>query len=199
MVRITIIVLGFLISGNMAHAQLQKHGIGVRLGDPSGITYKNYLSKTRSVEFGIGSISPNWHWGYYQRSFGDYSQYKNDRYLSHEVMSTLYLQARYLLNYDIQIDGMVGKLDWYWGAGAMLKLARVRYHYQDITNTFLPQTDTKSDIDLGPEGIIGLEYKFEGLPLSVFGEASLMIELLNRPGAVRVFSGVGIRYNFDRL
>src|SRR6478752_5292801 len=111
--RISFITIILLACCTISYAQ--KHAIGVRLGDPMGITYKNYLSKTQSAEFILGSASPNWHWDYYQRSFEHYSQFDNDRYISHEVLSTLYLQARYLLNYNIQIEGMIGKLDWYWG------------------------------------------------------------------------------------
>jgi hypothetical protein len=195
--RIFYFIVVLLACSTLSNAQ--KHALGLRLGDPMGITYKNYLDKTHSVEAILGSASPDWHWGYYQRSFDNYSQYDNDRYISHRVLNTLYLQARYLVNYNIQIDGMVGKLDWYWGLGALLKSANVRYTFQDLSGTQPVRTDTKYNIDLGPEGIIGLEYKFEDIPVSVFGETSLLIELLDRPGAVRVFGGGGVRYNFNRL
>jgi hypothetical protein len=197
MIRISFIALVLLACCTVSNAQ--KHAIGLRLGDPMGITYKNYLTKTRSVEFILGSASKNWHWDYYQNSFEDYSQFSNDRYISHQVLSTLYLQGRYLLNYDIQIDGMVGKLDWYWGLGALVKAAHVRYTFQDFSGNVPVESGTKYDIDFGPEGIIGLEYKFQNIPLSVFGEASLLIELADRPGAIRVFGAVGARYNFNRL
>jgi len=197
MIRIGFFVFSLLACCSISHAQ--KHAIGLRLGDPMGITYKNYISKTQSAEFILGSAPANWHWNYYQNSFHHYSQFDNDRYISHEVLSTIYLQARYLLNYDIQIDGMIGKLDWYWGLGALLKTASVRYHFQDISGNVPAESETKHDFDFGPEGIIGLEYRFADIPLSVFGETSLMIELLDRPGAVRVFGAAGVRYNFNRL
>lgn len=197
MIRISFIAFVLLACCTISHAQ--KHAIGLRLGDPMAVTYKNYLSKTQSVEFILGSAPTNWHWGYYQNSFEHYSQFDNERYISHEVLSTLYLQGRYLLNYDIQIDGMIGKLDWYWGLGALLKVANVRYTFQDFSGNLPVESETKYDIDLGPEGIIGLEYKFEDVPISVFGETSLVIELLDRPGAIRVFGAAGVRYNFNRL
>ena len=197
MMRTSLVAAVLLVCVTITNAQ--KQGIGLRLGDPMGITYKNYLNKTRSVEFILGSASRNWHGAYYLNSFESYSQYDNYRYISHEVLSTIYLQARYLLNYDIRIDGMVGKLDWYWGIGALLKSSNVRYRFQDFSGNGPVNTSTKYDIDLGPEGIIGLEYKFQDVPVSVFGETSLMIELADRPGALRVFGGVGVRYNFNRL
>jgi hypothetical protein len=188
------ILIVFLSVGYYSLAQ--KQGVGLRLGDPVGLTYKKYLPGKHAIEFGIGGASPQWHRTYYQNSFEEYSQYNNDRYIGHTVESTLYLQARYLFHYNIPVEGMVGKLDWYWGAGGMLKIAKIRYRYQDIEGGSPTRSDVKTDIDIGPEGILGMEYEFDDIPLSVFGEASLMLELADRPGAVRVFGGLGLRYNF---
>ena len=33
----------------------QRQGIGLRLGEPTGITYKKYLPGNRAIEFGLGS------------------------------------------------------------------------------------------------------------------------------------------------
>jgi hypothetical protein len=188
------VLLVFLFVGYFSLAQ--KQGIGLRLGDPVGITYKKYLPRNHAFELGIGGASPQWHRTYYQNSFDEYSKYDNYRYVGHTVESTVYLQARYLFHYDIPVEGMQGKLDWYWGAGAMLKLAKIKYRYKDAENGPATFTDIKTDIDIGPEGILGMEYFFDDIPLSVFGEASLLVELADRPGAVRVFGGVGLRYIF---
>jgi hypothetical protein len=188
------VLLVFLFVGYFSLAQ--KQGIGLRLGDPVGITYKKYLPRNHAFELGIGGASPQWHRTYYQNSFDEYSKYDNYRYVGHTIESTVYLQARYLFHYDIPVEGMQGKLDWYWGAGAMLKLAKIKYRYKDAENGPATFTDIKTDIDIGPEGILGMEYFFDDIPLSVFGEASLLVELADRPGAVRVFGGVGLRYIF---
>jgi len=185
----------FLLVGFSSLAQ--KQGIGIRLGDPVGITYKKYLPRHHAVELGIGGASPQWHRNYYQNSFDEYSKYDNYRYVGHTVESTIYLQARYLFDYNIPVEGMEGKLDWYWGVGGMLKIAKIKYRYRDLESNTPTLSDVRTDIDLGPEGILGMEYLFEDIPLTVFGEASALIELLDRPGAVRVFGGLGLRYNFQ--
>lgn len=189
------ILFAFLFAGYFSFAQ--KQGIGLRLGDPVGLTYKKYLPQDRAIEFGIGGASAQWHRTYYQNSFDEYSQYDNYRYIGHTLESTIYFQGRYLFHYNIPIEGMEGKLDWYWGAGGMLKIAKIKYKYQDREVNPRTATDVKTDIDIGPEGILGMEYFFEDIPLAVFGEASLLVELADRPGSVRVFGGLGLRYLFS--
>lgn len=186
----------FLFVGYFSFAQRLNQGIGLRLGDPVGITYKKYLPHSQAVELILGGASASWHRTYYQNSFDEYSQYDNYRYIGHTVESSVYLQGRYLFHYNIPVEGMVGKLDWYWGLGAMMKVAKVKYRYQDLEGGPASRTDVKTDFDIGPEGIGGIEYFFEDIPLSVFGEASVMVELADRPGAVGVFGAVGLRYIF---
>lgn len=178
----------------VASVQAQNNGIGVRLGDPMGVTYKKYLPHSKALEFILGSASPGWNQNYYQNSFDANNKYDNYTYRSHQVQSTLYLQGRYLLDYPIHIDGMEGKLNWYWGIGALLKIAEVKYQYRmpDQNNA----SDVRTDVDFGPEGIIGMEYTFEDVPLTIFGEVSLLLEIADRPGALRPFAGTGIRFNF---
>ena len=172
----------------------QDRGIGLRVGAPMGITYKKYLPKNRAVEIGLGTLTSGWYGQYYENSFWDYKRYNGYRYVSHNVNSTVYLQGRYLFHYDIHIEGMMGKLDWYWGPGVMLKIASIDYRYRlDNGET---RRHTQTDVDLGPEGILGMEYTFEDVPITLFGEFSLMMEFADRPLAFRGFSGFGARYNF---
>lgn len=172
----------------------QHRGIGIRLGEPTGITYKKYLPRNKAVEFGIGSAGPAWHHNYYRNSFDSRNDYNNYKYRAHKVQSIVFFQGRYLLHNDIYIQGMEGKLDWYWGIGGVLKIASVKYTFQEDVPPF-NGSDVYSDIDLGPEGIGGMEYTFKDVPLTAFGEVSLMLEIVDRP-ALRPFSAVGIRYNF---
>ena len=174
----------------------QEQGIGLRIGDPIGITYKRYLAKERAIEFGIGTATSGWNTNYYENSFEDYDRYNNYDYRSHEVKGTLYLQGRYEFQYNIPIEGMEGKLDWYWGIGAMLKVATVDFTYQNEVSPYDIVKDKRTDIDLGPEGIAGMEYTFQDIPLTVFGEVSLMLEFADRPLTFRTFAGVGARFNF---
>lgn len=176
------------------NAFAQDRGIGLRLGIPMGITYKKYLPREKAIEFGIGTGYSSWYSHYYENSFYDFDRYEGYRYLSHEVRNPLYLQGRYLFQKDIHIEGMMGKLEWYWGVGGLMKLARVNYRYRDPDNVIV--RGSRTDIDFGPEGILGMEYTFEQVPLTIFGEFSLMLEIVDRPGAFRGLSGLGVRYNF---
>lgn len=173
----------------------QDRAIGIRLGDPMGITFKKYLPNHKAVELGLGTSTIGWHANYYKNSFHSLNRYEGYDYRSHDVRSTIYMQARYLFHYDIPIEGMIGKLEWYWGIGGLMKVAQVNYRYWDLeSQTNL--NDARTDIDIGPEGILGMEYTFEQVPLTIFGDISLMAEILDRPGVLRGFSGVGVRYNF---
>lgn len=171
-------------------------GIGIRIGTPVGISYKKYIGRHNSAEVIVGGASPLWNGLYYRNSFGEYSNYDNYRYLSHKVESTAYVQGRYLAHFDLPIEGMEGMLEWYWGLGAVMKIAKLEYTYNDPTALPPTRSDVRTDFDFGPEGIIGSEYHFEDVPITLFLEGSLMLELFDRIGAARPFAGVGVRYNF---
>lgn len=175
-------------------AYSQDRGIGIRLGNPMGISYKKYLPRHKAVELGIGTGYSSWYPHYYENSFNDFDRYEGYDYISHDVRSSIYLQGRYLLHNDIHIEGMMGKLEWYWGIGGLMKFAQIDYRYRDVGDVVV--RGRRTDIDIGPEGILGMEYTFEQVPLTIFGEFSLMIEIVDRPAALRGFSGVGVRYNF---
>jgi hypothetical protein len=184
-----------LISSGYAFAQPAKQAIGLRAGSPLSITYKRYLGNDRAVEFMIGSAPTKWYKVYYKNSFDAYSKYDDLEYVSHTVRSSVYLQARYLFHYHIEeeIDGI---LQWYWGLGAMFKGATIHYRFREFDDPLL-FSDTKNDIDLGLEAPIGLEYTFEDVPITLFGELSLFFELADRPATIRgPFIGLGARYNF---
>ncbi|MBX2914072.1 MAG: hypothetical protein KF856_02245 [Cyclobacteriaceae bacterium] len=189
--------LGFLIMLIISTtAMAQQQGIGLRLGDPTGVTYKKYLGRTRAVEFGIGSAPAQWHNNYYINSFEQYPRFDNYRYQNHTVQSTVYLQGRYLFQYNIPVENMEGSLAGYWGAGALLKAAQIQYRFQNREAPFASGRGSVNDLDLGPEGIIGLEYTFQDTPLTVFGETSVFLEIADRPATIRAFGGLGVRYNF---
>lgn len=177
-------------------AVAQQQGLGLRLGDPMAVSYKKYFGRTHAIEFGIGSAPASWNNQYYINSFQEYPRYDNFQYQNHTVQSTLYLQARYLFHYNIPMQNMDGKLEWYWGGGAMLKAAKVQYRFQNREAPFAAGRDIINDIDLGPEGIIGLEYTFQDTPLTVFGETSLFLEIADSPATFQGFGGLGVRYNF---
>jgi hypothetical protein len=188
------IITSILLSTCCIAAFSQDRGIGLRLGAPMGITYKKYFPANKAIELGLGTLTPGWYDQYHENSFLDYKKYDDYNYLSHHVNSTVYFQGRYLFHNDIHVEGMLGKWDWYWGVGGMLKFASIDYRYR-LENGEV-RRDTHTDIDLGPEGILGMEYTLEDVPITFFGEFSLMMEFADRPLTFRVFTGLGARYNF---
>jgi hypothetical protein len=187
-------ILILLLTGFIFSAFAQDRAIGLRFGAPMGISYKKYMRNHKAIELGIGTVTQGWYNQYYENSFSRFAKYNNGKYLSHQTNSNVFFQGRYLLDYDIQIEGMMGKLNWYWGVGGVLKFGSVEYRYRDQFEVV--RTDVHSDIDLGPEGVIGMEYTFEQVPITIFGDFSLMVELADRPGTFKGFSGVGGRYHF---
>lgn len=179
------------------HATLaQDRSIGLRLGYPLGVTYKGYIQSNHAIELIAGTAASGWNTHYYEKSFNKYNDFEDFVYMSHHVRSTLFLQGRYQFQYNILVDGMEGKLDWFWGAGAMLKFASVQYHYSANEPPNNSYYETVTDVDFGPEFMAGMEYTFEDAPITVFSEVSIMIELANRPMVLRAFLGIGGRFRF---
>ncbi|HEX5171599.1 MAG TPA: hypothetical protein VFW11_20615 [Cyclobacteriaceae bacterium] len=190
------IVLTIVAIGLSSVAFAQRQAFGLRLGDPIAATYKRYIQSNKAVEFMLGTASPNWRRDYYRKSFYEYDKYEGFTYQSHKLNNPLYLQGRYLFQNHIPVEDMEGRLEWYCGAGAMLKLAKIEYRYKNGPPDNSTNTDVKNTIDFGPEGIVGIEYTFEDVPLNVFGELSVLVELADRPFALQVFGGVGARFIF---
>jgi hypothetical protein len=76
----------------------------------------------------------------------------------------------------------------------LLKFAKVNYTYELPTDA--QQHDSRTDIDFGPEAIAGMEYTFDDIPLTLFGEVSVLLEFADRPLTFRAFSAAGVRFNF---
>lgn len=182
----------FIVTPAMVWAQ--KQSLGLRLGDPIGLTYKKYTGDNRAIEFILGTSPTTWRREYYVNSFYDYSKYDGFVYRSHKLNNPIYLQARYLLHYDIPVEGMEGRLQWYWGVGGMLKSAKIEYRYHEGPPDNSPRTDVRNTLDFGPDGIGGVEYTFEDVPLNVFGEISLLLEIADRPLTPQIFGAVGARF-----
>jgi len=179
----------------------QKQGLGLRIGNPLGLTYKRYLPNDRAFEILFGTVPDGWNKAYYKDAFSDIDEFDSYSYHSHDVESTIYLQGRYLFHYDITTRRMLGKLDWYWGAGASFKFARVKYFYfypweLGPGGSSVLLNDRRPDVDFGPEAITGIEYTFDQTPLTFFGEVSGFLEFADRPLTFWAFAAAGARFNF---
>jgi hypothetical protein len=182
-------------------AQEYDQAIGLRVGDPFGISYKIYKSDSRAIEFIGGASGSNWHTTYYRKSFDRISKFNNALYDGHRVDYSLAFSARYLFQKSISPD--VDGFKWYYGAGLHMRFASVEYKYIDRSqagNPFLADRffDNHNNFDVGPEGVIGMEYTLYDAPLTLFMETSLFGEIVDNPLSFRFFGAIGIRFNFNK-
>ncbi len=172
-------------------------GIGIRLGDPLGITYKRYLPADCALEFNLGSTNVGFYGAYHRNTFRKKSKYDNFRYNGYNVNYAVAIQVHYLYHKDF--SQLTPGMDWYYGFGGQIRLMGVRYDYLIVdgpaAGTF--GSDELTNFDIGPEGIIGLEYNIMNAPLSAFAELSLFAEIIDNPLRLRMQAAIGIRYNFN--
>lgn len=76
-------------------------------------------------------------------------------------------------------------LSWFVGPGAHLGFYKTEY-----------QKDYSSRMDLGIDGIIGLDYKFGGIPFNASLDWQPSVSLNGNSGAQAAYGGVAIRYTF---
>jgi hypothetical protein len=183
-------------------AQRKKNQIGLRLGDPIGITYRTFLSEKSALQFGVGTAASQWNPSYYEKSFDYYFDHNDDfEYQSHKTKDVLYLQARYVVHSKIVWDEIPGRFDWYWGIGAMAKRATINYEYlqfytiEDVRTPYYEEIKI-TDYDIGPESIIGIQYSFKDVPLSIDFDVSVLMEFHDRVIAMRGFTALCFLYNF---
>jgi hypothetical protein len=175
----------------------QERGIGIRVGEPFSITYKDFISDYISVEGMIGSAGVNGA-SYYQRDFTNNPPTNNSFYIGHSVKKGLSLNARAAYHEDFTDSFGItqGYLLAYGGAGVQFRTTRVNYTYSVDQISGTNQQEERVNADFGPEAFIGSEYYFSDLPMNVFAEFGLFVELLDRVGHMKAQGGVGVRYLF---
>ncbi|HAQ61633.1 TPA: hypothetical protein DCR49_06495 [Candidatus Delongbacteria bacterium] len=193
-IKISLIIIAILFAGTTAFAQKKggstnnEWGIGIRLGDPSGLTVKKYFGNN-SLEFSLGR-SHTW---YNDRYYDDYYHDYYDDYKDYKVISDpIGFQCHYLFQKPINRigDQRVGGLDWYYGFGGQLITQSYYIYYDNDTR------EKFTDLDLGADGVIGLEYRFKNSPISMFLDLTLMMEIFDDPFYFWTNGGIGVRYNF---
>lgn len=175
----------------------------MRLGDPLGVTYKRYLSEKGALEFIGGIGGSQWHPAYYEKSFIKeyFRDDENVEYEDHTLDNVFYLQIRYVHHNPIVWEAIPGRWEWYWGAGVMGKTADITYLYKEyfIVNdqqVFDYKTKDVKDYDVGPEGVIGIQYTFDKIPMTIGYDFSINFELFDRTGTLKGYNGLAFRYNF---
>jgi len=186
----------FLIVLISSPSKAQKqNAFGIRLIDPMGVTYKRYTTHHKAIEVGIGTIPDTWLDVYYEASFDKKDKYENMMYRGSERNGTVYLFGRILMQYNIPVVDMKGILEWYWGVGAVFKTADVEYFYSTPAEPYEYFSDKVTDIDLGTDFIGGVEYTFDKVPITVYTELSLFLEIVDRTH-IRPLGGIGGRFRF---
>jgi len=179
----------------------QSWGIGIRLGDPSGITLKRYMGGN-ALELSIGRTHLFNGPGYYNNQFNSWYNgkvfgYKEFQYLSYRSSTPIGMQVHYLFHKDL---GNADGLSWYFGLGGQFRFQSYNYDYRyklEGSPIWYNATGEKvTNLDIGADGVIGLEYTFENAPISIFGDFNLMIEFFDNPFLFWPQGGLGARYNF---
>jgi hypothetical protein len=182
-----------------------KWGVGLKLGDPTGLSVKRYIGN-KALELVLGrAYYYDSYYGYYQNHDPRYRDnnyyygpgpqpYKGPRVYG--FTTPLSLQFRYLIHKNI--NDLQG-LRWYYGFGAQART--ITYYYYDYNydaygNYVNYYSNRVTDFSFGGDGILGLEYTFDDLPLSIFADVNLYMEFYRRPFYPEGQGGIGIRYNF---
>lgn len=178
----------------------QERGIGIRLGDPFSLTYKDFMHDYISYELSLGSGSINTK-NYFKKSFDRRPPSQSALLASVSTSKGISLAFRMAAHTDItdSFELEEGTLLGYLGLGAQLRTTQVSYLYGAIDNTMNPpkpfETDTRTNGDFGPEFFIGADYYFDSIPFAVFVETGLFLEVIDRQH-LKGQGGLGIRYLF---
>lgn len=180
-----------------------QQGIGVRLGDPSGFTYKKY-NGDNALEISFGrthTFTNNKYYGFrFDKWYADAALgYTNYVYTDTKHSVPLGLQVHYLIHTDWFAAEFPG-LQWYYGFGGQFRHQSMKYTYSYKVagdNTwYLGEADKITDIDLGVDAVIGAEYEFQEAPIRVFIDLTMFVEIVDDPFHFYWPTALGARYMF---
>ncbi|MGV9012733.1 MAG: hypothetical protein ACOH13_09085 [Flavobacteriales bacterium] len=187
-----------LISTSVA---AQDWGIGFRLGDPSGLTVKHYWN-AKAFEVSVGRTQFFSGDRYYNREYdrwydrGDFN-YADHEYIAYGRSAPIAVQLHYLLQKPIS---NAQGLSWYYGFGAQLRMDSYLFSYRykpKKENDWIYVYDERvNSVDVGADGVLGLEYNFPKAPVSIFLDATLFMEVVNDPFIFALQGGTGVRFRF---
>lgn len=179
----------------------QERGAGIRLGEPFSLTYKDFIEDYLSFEVMLGSGGVNGS-NYYRRSFENNPPVSSAVFSGYSARRGVSINGRLALHEDItdMFEITEGYLLGYAGAGVQLRTIQVNYSYfrpnpNPAPGGGIPEIEERSNLDLGPEAFVGAEYYFDEVPISVFAEIGVFLELIDRIN-FRGQGGIGVRYLF---
>lgn len=174
----------------------RNYSLGVRVGDPYGITGKVYLKNRWGVEVILGRTFAALHNVANKEAFdklGNLS-YDTTTYLGHEVKHSYVLAIRAAKHFNI--GGYTG-LDWYAAAGVQGRYYQAHYVFQFSEDALTNVTSyDETIISAGPEVAIGIEFVIPYQPLGIFAEVGAFSDVLNGDLVPKFLGGLGFRYNF---
>ncbi len=184
----------------------QNWGLGVRFGDLSGLTLKKYFSDN-AFEISVGrtyffyskSTYDHYYDFWYKKHKTDYDEFT---YLGYKASVPLGIQMHYIFQKSIRkvanidISGFNG----YFGLGAQLRFQNhsysFKYKLKNDPTWYYDNDHQVSEIELGGDGVVGVEYTFENAPITLFMDFTLFMEVINEPFLFHGMGGIGLRYNF---
>lgn len=205
MKTLKVLILGILLSKS-ASVFSQDNALGFRLGDPSGLSYKNYRGNN-ALEINVGRSHifsrSNWYYNrfdnwYEKQKFG----YKDWKVTGYKASMPIGIQVHYLFRNGIDkvADEKTPGLEWYYGVGGQLRFQSYYYTYRykidGNPNWLYADGGRVSDFDIGADGVLGIEYRFKGAPISAFADITLFMEILDNPFLFYFQGGLGARYHF---
>jgi hypothetical protein len=147
----------------------RKFGLGLALGDPTGLTGKWWISSTNAIDFGIGFT--NYGWG---RCYDDDGRRRCYGYRDTSV------NVDYLWQSNL-VRG-AAQLDWHIGVGGRLYFWGDRYY--------------ENGLDFAVRAPIGLDLMFNNPSfIEVYFELAPALHLVDFIGLV-IEGGIGIRFYF---
>jgi hypothetical protein len=163
------LLLLLTISSLTSFSQEKNWAVGAKIGDPSGLNLRHYLSNDKNlVEINVGVYGAIW---------GLKSNYKDGAFDGAGFsFSGLYLWH----------NEMTSNLKNYYGFGVQF----TSRSYIDKNSASIPATG------LGGLGQAGLEYFLPSSPISIFLEAGAYVELVPAVLYFHPQGGIGARLNF---
>ena len=177
----------------------QGWGLGPRVGDPAGLSYKKYMDGN-VLELTIGGANLFYDKNLSFRNFNNRLT-TNGTVVINKATIPKGVQVHYL--FQKKLSYATPTLQWYLGGGGQFRVQKASYDFkykvQNDTMWHYATGGMVTDVDLGADGVIGLEYSPTNIPISIFLDMSLFLEGLDDPFVFVFQSGIGIRYNFQKI
>ena len=188
-------------------AQEAKHpvGIGLRVGDFTGLSTQYFLTDSR-LSIGL-DIGRSYFWGEnHEKRFEKYAESEGIEYTIYDKKGWVEGPS-YGFKFNMCKYGLLGNVPhfyWYGGAGFQMRRFQLDHSYQvEVTaanSTVVKEKEVQAKRvkhhSYGIDFIIGSEYVFQEFPLTVFVDFTLFVEAQELPSQIMRQIGLGARVHF---